>query len=78
MAKEVQTKGCTLVPLKIYFKSGKAKLLVGVGKSKAQQDKRESIAKRRWPLSSLSTQYRGRAGQRCFREGLANRRREIG
>jgi len=46
LAKEVQTKGCTLVPLKIYFKSGKAKLLVGVGKSKAQRDKRESIAKR--------------------------------
>ena len=46
MAKEVQTKGCTLVPLKIYFKSGKAKLLVGIAKSKARSDKRETIAKR--------------------------------
>jgi SsrA-binding protein len=46
MAKEVETKGCTLVPLKIYFKNGRAKLLVGIGRSKAQRDKRESIAKR--------------------------------
>jgi SsrA-binding protein len=46
MAKEVETKGCTLIPLKIYFKSGKAKLLVGIGRSKAQADKRASIAKR--------------------------------
>lgn len=46
LAREVQVKGCTLVPLKIYFKNGKAKLLVGVGKGKAHQDKRESIAKR--------------------------------
>jgi SsrA-binding protein len=46
LAKEIQTKGFTLVPLKIYFKSGKAKLLVGVGKSKAHEDKRESIARR--------------------------------
>ena len=46
MAKEVETKSSTLVPLKIYFKNGKAKLLVGIGRSKAQHDKRESIAKR--------------------------------
>lgn len=46
MAKEVQTKGCALIPLKIYFKNGKAKLLVGIGKSKAHSDKRQTIAKR--------------------------------
>jgi SsrA-binding protein len=46
MAKEVETKGSTLIPLKIYFKNGKAKLLVGIGRSKAQKDKRASIAKR--------------------------------
>jgi SsrA-binding protein len=46
MAREVQTKGCALVPLKIYFKNGKAKLLVGIGKSKAHADKRAAIAKR--------------------------------
>ena len=46
MAKEVETKGNALIPLKIYFKNGKAKLLVGIGRSKAQADKRASIAKR--------------------------------
>jgi SsrA-binding protein len=46
LAREVQLKGFTLVPLKIYFKNGKAKLLVGLGKSKTHQDKRASITKR--------------------------------
>ena len=46
LAKAVETKGMTLVPLKIYFKNGKAKLLVGVARGKAAHDKRESIAKR--------------------------------
>jgi SsrA-binding protein len=46
LGKEVEAKGMTLIPLKIYFKNGKAKLLVGVAKGKQAHDKRESIAKR--------------------------------
>ncbi len=46
MAREVTTKGVTVVPLKIYFKNGVAKLLVGLGKSKTHSDKRDTIAKR--------------------------------
>lgn len=46
LAREVQVKSHAIVPLKIYFKNGKAKLLVGIGKSKAHADKRETIAKR--------------------------------
>ena len=46
LAREVQQKGVTLVPLKIYFKNGKAKLLVGLAKGKTAVDKRHSIAKR--------------------------------
>lgn len=46
LGKEVEAKGMTLVPLKIYFKNGKAKLLIGVAKGKQAHDKRESIAKR--------------------------------
>lgn len=46
MAREVSVKGATVVPLKIYFKNGVAKLLVGLGKSKTQSDKRDTIAKR--------------------------------
>ncbi|MFN9131145.1 MAG: SsrA-binding protein, partial [Phycisphaerales bacterium] len=41
-----QVKGNTLVPLKIYFKNGFAKLLVGVGTGKKAHDKRDSIKER--------------------------------
>jgi SsrA-binding protein len=43
---KVKEKGFTLVPLAIYFKNGKAKLEIGLGKGKAQYDKREAIKKR--------------------------------
>ena len=46
LAREVQQKGVTLIPLKIFFQNGKAKLLVGLAKGKTNVDKRESIAKR--------------------------------
>ncbi|MBL8762491.1 MAG: SsrA-binding protein SmpB [Phycisphaerae bacterium] len=46
LSKAVQVKGMTVVPLKLYFKNGYAKLLIGVAQGKTQSDKRESIAKR--------------------------------
>lgn len=39
-------KGYSLVPLKIYFKNGKAKVELSIAKGKKQHDKRESIKKR--------------------------------
>jgi len=39
-------KGLTLVPLKMYFKEGRAKVLLGVCKGKQKQDKRNSIKDR--------------------------------
>jgi SsrA-binding protein len=39
-------RGVTLVPLAIYFKGGRAKLELGVGRGKRQHDKRESIKKK--------------------------------
>lgn len=39
-------RGYTLVPLKMYFKNGKVKVLLGLGKGKAQYDKRKTIQKR--------------------------------
>jgi len=36
----------TVVPLRLYFKNGFAKLLIGLGKGKAAHDKRDSIAER--------------------------------
>jgi SsrA-binding protein len=40
-------KGFALVPLKMYFnEKGRVKVLIGLGKGKAHQDKRDTIAKR--------------------------------
>ncbi len=38
-------KGLTLVPLKMYFKAGRAKLLLGLCRGKQRQDKREAMKK---------------------------------
>lgn len=46
LAKSMQVKGVSLVPLKIYFKAGRAKLLVGVGTGRKHGDKRAAIAER--------------------------------
>ncbi len=46
LAVEMQKKGMTIVPLKIYFKNGRAKLLVGLGTGRKAADKRHAIAKR--------------------------------
>jgi SsrA-binding protein len=39
-------KGNTLVPLSFYWKNGRVKVALGVGKSKAEFDKREDMKKR--------------------------------
>lgn len=46
LAKQMAVKGMTIVPLKLYFKNGFAKVLIGVGKGKAKHDKREAMGKR--------------------------------
>jgi len=46
LEKAVTQKGQTLVPLKLYFSKGYAKLLLGVGKGKKTHDKRQTIAER--------------------------------
>lgn len=43
---KVSNKGYTLVPLKVYFKDGKAKVELGVARGKREFDKRDDIAKR--------------------------------
>lgn len=43
---KLKEKGLTLVPLKAYFKNGKVKVLLGLGKGKAKYDKRRTIQKR--------------------------------
>lgn len=46
MDKAVSKQGYTLVPLKLYFKKGYAKLLIGIAKGKKKHDKREDIKER--------------------------------
>ena len=46
LIKLIELEGVTLVPLKIYFKKNKEKVLLGVCKGKKLYDKREVIKKR--------------------------------
>lgn len=49
LAGAIQRQGMTLVPLKIYFNErGRAKVLLGLGRGKKAQDKRETEKKRSW------------------------------
>lgn len=45
-AKEVRQKGATIIPLKLYFRRGYAKVLLGLARGKRQYDKRVDIAER--------------------------------
>jgi len=46
LAAAVARKGHTIVPLKLYFSKGYAKLLLGVARGKQTHDKRHAIAER--------------------------------
>ena len=43
---EIKKKNLIIIPLKIFFKKGRAKINIGIGKSKKKFDKRETIRKR--------------------------------
>ena len=43
---KLREKGLTLIPLRLYFKNGRAKVELGLGRGKKQYDKRESIKER--------------------------------
>jgi SsrA-binding protein len=42
----VEQRGLTLVPLELYFKNGRAKIALALGKGKKQHDKREAIKRK--------------------------------
>ena len=48
MIGRVNEEGFTLVPTKMYFKKGKAKLEIAVAKGKKQHDKRNTKKTRDW------------------------------
>jgi SsrA-binding protein len=46
IAQRTQEKGLTLVPLRVYFKDGRAKIELGLARGKRAYDKRHAIAER--------------------------------
>lgn len=56
--KAISRKGYTLIPLKLYFKKGYAKILLGIAKGKQQHDKRQDI-KERDMKRDIDRKYKG-------------------
>lgn len=46
LEEKIKLEGFTLIPLKLYFKKGNAKILLGLAKGKKNYDKRETIKKK--------------------------------
>ena len=46
LIKKVDEKGLALIPTKLYFKNGRAKIEIGVARGKKLHDKRESLKKK--------------------------------
>ena len=44
----MQREGFTIIPTKMYFKKGKAKIEIAVAKGKKKFDKRQTIKRRDW------------------------------
>ena len=56
----IRQKGYTLIPLKAYFKDGRVKLELGLGKGKAVEDRREEIKQREGDREARAAMGRGR------------------
>ena len=46
LKKEITRKGLTLVPLKLYFKRGRAKVLIAIAQGKTNFDKRQDLKRK--------------------------------
>jgi SsrA-binding protein len=56
----IRQKGYTLVPLRAYFKEGRVKLELGLGKGKAFEDRREEIKERESDREARAAMSRSR------------------
>lgn len=56
---KVEQQGLTLVPLKMYFKGGRVKISIGLGKGKKIYDKRETIKRREDKRDMVRAMKRG-------------------
>ena len=45
---KMQREGFTIIPTKMYFKKGKAKIEIAVAKGKKQYDKRQALKRKEW------------------------------
>lgn len=59
LQKDVMRGGYTVVPMELYFKKGRIKVLLGVGKGKKTVDKRRAIAKKDVERETRSAERRG-------------------
>ena len=57
---KVDQRGYTLVPLRLYFKAGWAKVELGLGKGRAHEDRRDAIAERESKREMDRAMARGR------------------
>ena len=60
---KVEQRGYTLVPLRVYFKDGWAKVELGLGKGRAHEDRRDAIAERESRREMDRALSRGRRGR---------------
>ena len=60
---KVAERGLTLIPLKLYFKSGRAKLELGLGRGKKLHDKRSTLREREVKREMDRAARDGRKGQ---------------
>ena len=62
ISRRVQERGFTLVPIRMYWKAGRAKVLLGVGRGASKYDKRHKIRTRemRREADQAMSRYKGR------------------
>lgn len=61
MIGKVAQKGITLVPLKLYFREGNAKILIAVARGRVKSDKRQRISEEeaRREMKQAADRYKG-------------------
>src|SRR5262249_25477777 len=88
---KVREKGLTLVPTRLYFKDGRAKVELAIARGKEHRDKRRDIAKRdadrqieralksrrRWSAGSGSLPVEGGVGPQIARAFRGRRRKRV-
>ncbi|MFO0677277.1 MAG: SsrA-binding protein SmpB [Polyangiaceae bacterium] len=63
IAKALAREGLTLIPLRLYWKGGRAKVELGLGRGKKTFDKRTDIARKTADREARSAIARGRKGE---------------